>query len=56
MVIRVMGMAIHTAAIIHTAITDPTTATILGRHTTGLTDTAITVTTGTITTIGTKLT
>lgn len=41
---------IHTAAIIHMAITDPTTTTILGRHTTGPTDTAITVTTGIITT------
>ena len=38
-------------ATIHTAIIDPTTATILGRHTTGPTDTAITVITG-ITTIG----
>ena len=57
MVIRVTDMAtIHTAAIIHMAITDPTTATILGRHTTGPTDTAITVTTGIITTTGTKLT
>lgn len=42
---------IHTGpAIIHMAITDPTTTTILGRHTTGPTDTAITVTTGIITT------
>ncbi len=39
-------------AIIHMAITGPTTATILGRHTTGPTDTAITVITGIITTIG----
>jgi hypothetical protein len=40
------------------AITDRirTTAIILGRHTTGTTDTAITVTTGIITIIGTKLT
>ena len=40
-------------ATIHTATTDRirTTATILGRHTTGPTDTAITVITG-ITTIG----
>ena len=43
-------------ATIHMAITDPTTATILGRHTTGPTDTAITVTTGIITTTDTKLT
>jgi len=44
-------------AIIHMAITDRirTTAIILGRHTTGPTDTAITVTTVIITTIGTKL-
>jgi hypothetical protein len=44
--------------IIHTDITDRigTMAIILGRHTTGRTDTAITVTTGIITTIGTKLT
>ena len=56
MVIRVTDMAtIHTAAIIRMAITDPTTTTILGRHTTGPTDTVITVT-GIITTIGTKLT
>ena len=59
MVIRVMGMgmAIHTAAIIHMAIIDRirATATILGQDT-GPTDTAIIVTTGIITTIGTKLT
>ena len=58
--IRVTDMAIiHTApAIIHMVITGRirTTVTILGRHTTGPTDTVITATTVIITTIGTKLT
>jgi hypothetical protein len=58
--IRVTDMAIiHTApAIIHMVITGRIrpTATILDRHTTGLTDTVITATTVIITTIGTKLT
>jgi hypothetical protein len=50
---------IHTApAITHMATTDRirTTVTILGRHTTGPTDTVITATTVIIITIGTKLT
>ncbi|PYK47417.1 MAG: hypothetical protein DME20_12060 [Verrucomicrobia bacterium] len=58
LVIRVTDTAtIHTAAIIHMATTDPirTTATILGRHTTGTTGTA-TIATTVITTIDTKLT
>ena len=41
---------IHTAAILATIDRIRTTATILGHHTTGPTDTAITVTTGIITT------
>jgi hypothetical protein len=50
---------IHTVpAITHMVITDRirTTAIILGRHTTGPTDTVITATTVIIITIGTKLT
>jgi len=61
LVIRVTDMAIThtaaTAAIIRMAITGriSPTATILGGHTTGTTDTVIIATTVIITTIGTKL-
>ena len=50
MAIQGTDTAIHTAAILATIERIRTTATTLGHHTTGPTDTVITVTTGIITT------